>query len=57
MTPDPVAWMKDCLEVMSALAEEFSRERPFAGLTIGICLYIEPKTAVLCSVLRAGPTW
>jgi adenosylhomocysteinase len=42
------------MPMLGALGGELERKRPFAGSTIGICLHVEPKTAVLCSVLRAG---
>ncbi len=40
--------------IASAVAEEFSEAQPFAGMTIGMCLHVEPKTVVLCTVLQAG---
>ncbi len=33
---------------------ELSESRPFAGLTIGMCLHVEPKTGVLVRTLQAG---
>ena len=36
------------------LREEFEREKPLKGLTIGMCLHVEPKTAGLLRVLQAG---
>ncbi len=42
------------MPVLAALREKLEASRPFDGILIGICLHIEPKTAVLCSVLRAG---
>ena len=35
-------------------ARAIPSDQTFAGLTIGICLHIEPKTAVLCGVFQAG---
>lgn len=49
-----IRWAERHLRLLSRLKEEFGASRPFAGLTIGICLHIEPKTAVLCKVLQAG---
>src|SRR5579863_8865522 len=40
--------------LLQRLRKQFGETQPFAGLTIGICLHVEPKTAVLCEVLQAG---
>ncbi len=40
--------------LLQRLRKQFGETRPFAGLTIGICLHVEPKTAVLCTVLQEG---
>jgi len=42
------------MPLLGRLRGRLEAERPFAGRTIGICLHIEPKTAVMCGVLRAG---
>jgi adenosylhomocysteinase len=42
------------MKMLAAIRAEFERARPFSDRTIGICLHIEPKTAVLCRVLKAG---
>lgn len=47
-------WAELHLRLLDRLRLDFRATRPFANLTIGICLHIEPKTAVLCSVLREG---
>ena len=49
-----IRWAELHQRVLQRLREEFSETKPFAGLTIGMCLHIEPKTAVLCFVLQAG---
>ena len=49
-----IAWAESRLLLLRRLREQFTATRPFSGLSIGICLHIEPKTAVLCGVLRAG---
>ena len=51
---EKIAWTDSRLPMLRDIRDEFSRTRPFDDLTIGICLHIEPKTAVLCSVLSAG---
>ena len=42
------------MPVLAALKRELETSRPFADVLIGVCLHVEPKTAVLCSVLQAG---
>lgn len=49
-----IRWAELHQRLLQRLRIEFSETKPFAGLTIGICLHVEPKTAVLCSVLQAG---
>ena len=49
-----IVWAARHLRLLGHLREQFTTTRPFSGLTIGICLHVEPKTAVLCGVLRAG---
>jgi adenosylhomocysteinase len=49
-----IEWARSRLRLLARLEEEFRTTRPFAGLTIGICLHIEPKTAVLCGAFQAG---
>lgn len=42
------------MPVLAALKRELETTRPLDDTLIGICLHVEPKTAVLCSVLQAG---
>jgi adenosylhomocysteinase len=49
-----IRWAEAHMRLLQRLREQFRRTQPFAGLTIGMCLHVEPKTAVLCSVLQAG---
>lgn len=49
-----IRWAELHQGLLQRLRKQFSETRPFAGLTIGICLHVEPKTAVLCTVLQAG---
>src|ERR1700730_5140402 len=49
-----IRWAELHQRLLQRLREQFSETQPFAGLTIGICLHVEPKTAVLCTVLQAG---
>ncbi|MGZ6279581.1 MAG: adenosylhomocysteinase [Ktedonobacteraceae bacterium] len=49
-----IRWAEMHKRLLQRLRIQFSETKPFAGLTIGMCLHVEPKTAVLCSVLQAG---
>jgi adenosylhomocysteinase len=49
-----VRWTEQHMRGLRRLREQFRQRQPFAGLTIGMCLHVEPKTAVLCGVLQAG---
>src|SRR5215472_365305 len=49
-----IRWAEAHMRLLQRLREQFRQTRPFGGLTIGMCLHVEPKTAVLCSVLQAG---
>src|SRR5215470_15180728 len=49
-----IRWAELHQGVLQRLRAEFSETKPFTGLTIGMCLHVEPKTAVLCFVLQAG---
>ncbi len=49
-----IRWAELHQGLLQRLKEQFRETKPFAGLTIGMCLHVEPKTAVLCSVLQAG---
>ncbi len=49
-----IRWAQLHQRLLQRLREQFSQTKPFAGLTIGMCLHVEPKTAVLCFVFQAG---
>ncbi len=49
-----IRWAEMHQRLLHRLREQFSQTRPFAELTIGMCLHVEPKTAMLCFVLQAG---
>jgi adenosylhomocysteinase len=49
-----IHWAEMHQRLLQRLREQFSETKPFAGLTIGMCLHVEPKTAMLCFVLQAG---
>lgn len=49
-----IDWIGSNCQLLSAIREEFSRTRPFDGLTIATAIHLEPKTAALLLTLRAG---
>src|SRR5260370_4757849 len=49
-----IRWAELHQRLLQRLRAQFKETKPFAGLTIGICLHVDPKTAVLCTVLQAG---
>lgn len=49
-----IRWAELHQGLLQRLRRQFSETQPYAGLTIGMCLHVEPKTAVLCAVLQAG---
>jgi adenosylhomocysteinase len=49
-----IQWAQLNMGLLRNLTDSFLQTKPFQGLTIGICLHVEPKTAVLCKALKAG---
>jgi adenosylhomocysteinase len=47
-----IDWVRQHMPVLSNLAEQYARERPFAGLKIAICIHLEAKTAYMASVFQ-----
>ncbi|HEY2522638.1 MAG TPA: adenosylhomocysteinase [Streptosporangiaceae bacterium] len=49
-----IEWVRDSCRLLGAIAAEFGRTRPFAGLTIGTSIHLEPKTVALLLTLTQG---
>ncbi|WP_445680503.1 adenosylhomocysteinase [Radicibacter daui] len=49
-----IDWVASSCRLLQATAAEFAVTRPFAGLTIGTAIHLEPKTAALLATLAAG---
>lgn len=49
-----IEWVKNNMPLLSALEEEFRKNRPFEGVKISLSIHMEAKTAYLCKVLAAG---
>lgn len=49
-----IEWVASQCRLLGVIAEEFDRTQPFAGLTIGTGIHLEPKTVSLLLTLRRG---
>ncbi len=49
-----IAWATDHMPVVATLARDLAENQRIAGLKIGMCLVLEPKTAVLALTLAAA---
>lgn len=49
-----IDWARSFMPILRSLKRSFAEDKPFDGLKIGICLHVEPKTAVWLEVLAAG---
>ena len=47
-----VAWTRELMPTLIGITEERCAARPFIDVRIGVCLHLEPKTAVLLACLR-----
>ncbi len=53
-TKTRIEWIASSCRLLQATAAEFAQSQPFAGLTIGTAIHLEPKTAALLMTLRTG---
>ncbi len=49
-----IEWVRRNMGLLRGLYEEFSQEKPFAGIKIALSVHLEAKTAYLCRTLAAG---
>lgn len=49
-----IEWAAQYMPVLAAIRKQFISDKPFAGMTIGMALHVEAKTANLVSTLAAG---
>jgi adenosylhomocysteinase len=49
-----IEWAFAHMSVMQRIRADFARTQPFKGLTVAVCLHLEPKTANLGLTLKAG---
>jgi adenosylhomocysteinase len=51
---DELSWARRNMPCLARIRERFSKEKPFAGLTISVALHLEKKTGILLETLAAG---
>lgn len=51
---DRIDWARQNMPIIRGLKNRLASTKPFKGLTIGICLHVEAKTAVWLEALMAG---
>jgi adenosylhomocysteinase len=49
-----IEWAAQYMPVLATIKKQFEKEKPFAGMMIGMALHVEAKTANLVSTLAAG---
>jgi adenosylhomocysteinase len=49
-----IEWAAQYMPALAAIKKQFEKEKPFAGMTIGMALHVEAKTANLVSTLAVG---
>ncbi len=49
-----IEWVRRNMPLLNGIRADFEREKPFAGLIVGLSVHLEAKTAYLCRVLQAG---
>lgn len=49
-----IEWARQYMPVLNVISERFKKEKPFEGMTIGMALHVEAKTANLVKVLADG---
>jgi adenosylhomocysteinase len=49
-----IEWARQYMPVLGSITEQFKKEQPFKGMTIGMALHVEAKTANLVKTFAAG---
>ncbi len=49
-----IEWVRSSCRMLNQISAEFERTQPFAGMTIGTGIHLEPKTVALLLTLHAG---
>jgi adenosylhomocysteinase len=51
---EELGWARENMPILAGIRERFEQEKPFEGITIGVCLHLEKKTGVLLETLKKG---
>ena len=49
-----IEWVRSSCRMLNEIGAEFERTQPFAGMTIGTGIHLEPKTVALLLTLQSG---
>ncbi len=49
-----IEWARAHMPVLERIRTRFEKEKPFRGLSMGMCMHLEMKTAVLGQTMQAG---
>ena len=49
-----IDWVRAHMPLLNDIEEQFSSDKPFAGVKVAVSVHLEAKTAYLCQVLAAG---
>jgi adenosylhomocysteinase len=49
-----IEWARDHMPVLERIRARFVKEKPFSGLSLGLCMHLEMKTAVLGETFQDG---
>jgi adenosylhomocysteinase len=51
---EELEWARENMPLLANIGKRFEKEKPFKGITIGVCLHLEKKTGVLLETLKKG---
>ena len=49
-----IEWANQNMPVLNLIQKRFAKEKPLAGIKLGLCLHVTTETASLCKTLKAG---
>jgi adenosylhomocysteinase len=49
-----IEWANQNMPVLNLIMKRFARQKPLAGVRLGLCLHVTTETASLCRTLKAG---
>lgn len=51
---EELEWARENMPLLAMIGKRFEKEKPFKGITVGVCLHLEKKTGVLLETLKKG---